>query len=221
MKKFQIIVGLFVVMISLITASGALADRPIAGKVGRAEIRFLTGMIDHHQMALDMATDCLSKAQTEAVKKICHNILKTQSPEIKVMRGWLLSWYQIDYVPRSVQHGSMPMMNMMDMGSMMGQGNNADMSMMHIMMQCMAMMDHSDEMTTGLMAGLSGLEGHEYELAWLETMTEHHQDAVTMAQRILKVAEHKPLRDLAEKIISDQSAEIETMETLLTTLDTK
>ncbi|MDX2076220.1 MAG: DUF305 domain-containing protein [bacterium] len=180
----------FVLMIGSVSA-----DAPIDGRAGRAEVRFLEGMIDHHQMALDMAMDCLNKAQTESVVTLCEAVITAQSAEIAQMQAWLLAWYDVEYTP-------MPMMPQDDMGGM--HGNNAQ---------------HTDPpMMMGMMAGLSRLEGVEYEIAWLESMIDHHDDALHMAERILLRAEHADLITLAEAIISAQTAEIDYMESLIVEL---
>jgi uncharacterized protein (DUF305 family) len=176
------------------------ADEPVTARAGRPEVRFLQGMIDHHQMALDMAADCLTKAKTESVRTLCQNIITAQDKEIKLMRGWLLSWYQIDYTPMSMMH----MMDMMKNGGMMmggmhgGQGGQGG---------------HGGMM--GMMAGLSRLEGVAYEVAWLEAMTDHHDDALHMAQRVMTQEVHKETRELAEAIIKAQTAEIDQMEAMI------
>jgi len=151
-------------------------------------------MIDHHQMALDMATDCLNKAQTESVVELCNNVITAQSAEIAQMQTWLLEWYDIEYAPMS-------MMDMNDDGMGGMHGGHAE---------------HRDPpMMMGMMAGLSRLEGVEYEIAWLEAMIDHHDDALHMSERVLLYAEHEDLITLAEAIISAQTAEIEYMESLI------
>jgi uncharacterized protein (DUF305 family) len=152
----------------------------------RAELRFLEGMIDHHQMALDMANDCLAKAGEETLITLCNNIMSAQSAEITQMQAWLLEWYNVEYTPMPIEMNSMPGMDMPD-----------------------------PAMTMGMMAGLNRLEGSDYETAWIESMIDHHDDAIHMAERILERAEHEELRGLAEQIITDQSAEIEQMEGML------
>jgi uncharacterized protein (DUF305 family) len=229
MKKYVLLFT--VLFLSLSTSNAILADKPAEGRAGRSEVRFLEGMMDHHQMAVDMANDCLKKAKTEALITICKNIITAQTGEIKTMHSWLLDWYQIDYNPMSMtnmmemmqgydSHGMM--MGGMHMGNMM-QGTTE--SGMNGMMNATAesgmmgmQMPDDMPMMMGMMSGLSKLEGTEYEVAWLEAMIDHHDDAVHMSNRILKNAEHKELRDMAEKIIKDQTAEIDTMEKLITTL---
>ncbi|MBN8593094.1 MAG: DUF305 domain-containing protein [Anaerolineae bacterium] len=184
--------------IALFAFSFAAADAPVEGRAGRAEVRFLEGMIDHHQMALDMAADCLERASTEDVRSICEAVIAAQTPEIELMQGWLAEWYNIDYQP----------MPMADMGMDMG---------MHAGMD-MGGKDTDPAGMMGMMAGLNRAEGLDYDLAWLESMIDHHDDALHMSERILNRAEHAELRTLAETIITAQSAEIEQMEALLGTL---
>ncbi len=187
------------VIISVVLLSNAVyADAPIEGRAGRAEVRFLEGMIDHHQMALDMATDCLNKAQTESVVELCNNVITAQSAEIVQMQAWLLEWYDIEYAP-------MPMVDM---------DSDHDMGGMHGGHQ-----EHRDPpMMMGMMAGLSRLEGIDYEIAWLEAMIDHHDDALHMSERVLRYAQHESLIALAEAIISAQTTEIEYMESLIVEL---
>jgi uncharacterized protein (DUF305 family) len=231
MKKYWVLTLL--VVLTLGTSTTVFADKPAEGRAGRAEVRFLEGMMDHHQMAVDMANDCVKKAKTESVVNMCHNIIAAQTAEIKTMHDWLLAWYQIDYTPMSMSH----MMDMMQShnnhnnGGMMG-GMHTDGSMhgtpdSHTGSESHAtpeahtgamQMPDDMPMMMGMMAGLNNLEGTDYEVAWLEAMIDHHDDAVHMSNRILKNAEHPELRDMANKIIADQTAEIETMETLITTL---
>ncbi len=182
----------------------ALADSPGTGRAGRAEVRYMEGMIDHHQMALDMAADCLAKAPSERLRTLCQNVIDAQTAEIETLRGWLREWYGIEYAP-------MPMQDLMDL---MGMGEQSGMAMGHG--------DHTANPATdmplmmGMMSGLDRVEGQEYELAWLEAMVDHHDDAVHMSQRILSRAQHDDLRALAQQIIDDQTAEIAEYEALIT-----
>lgn len=307
MKKLWLSLGLVVLALTVLVAPSAFADGPVEGRAGRAEVRFLEGMIDHHQMALDMANDCLAKATTESVLRLCQNIIDAQSAEIEQMQAWLLEWYNIDYSPMSMndmtgmmgmsdetraqmeQMSSMMgmmmsmdmsdemrtqmegMRGMMDMmmagGPMSGMGMMSMMQQMRSMMDTMMNMEMSDEMRAqmeqmggmmnmmmsgmgmmnadatpetmegmemggmpatdpammmGMMAGLNRLEGVEYEIAFLESMIDHHDDAIHMSERLLaRVPEgegHAELREQAERIIADQTAETEEMEQLITEL---
>lgn len=179
------------------------ADAAIEGRAGRAELRFLEGMIDHHQMAVDMANDCLQKGSSEALKTMCQTIIDTQTAEIEQMQGWLLQWYNVDYTPVSMMEMEMEGMDGME-------GHN---------MEGMPFTDPA--MMMGMMAGLNRLEGNDYDIAWTESMIDHHDDALHMSERLLnRLGEdgHADLKTLAQTIIDAQSAEIEVFEALLVEL---
>jgi uncharacterized protein (DUF305 family) len=182
------------------------ADDAIEGRNGRAEVRFLQGMIDHHQMALDMAQDCLAKASTSEVIVLCQAVVDAQTPEIEQMVVWLRDWYGIAYAPMSMLIVEDQAMGEMNDGGHSGHGT-ADETLAT---------DPAGMM--GMMAGLNRLEGRAYEIAWLESMIDHHDDALHMSERILQRAEHAELRTLAEAIISAQTAEIAMMEALIVRL---
>jgi uncharacterized protein (DUF305 family) len=185
--KCCLIVGGFLLVTTGAFAQGAAP----ANRAERAEVRFLEGMMDHHQMALDMANDCLNKAEFEGLRTLCQNIIDAQSAEIAQMQGWLSDWYGVEYAPMPMDTNSMPGMDMPD-----------------------------PQMMMGMMAGLNQLEGRAYEIAWVESMIDHHDDALHMSERLLRHVVHDELRGLANAIIKDQAAEIRTLESLLDTLST-
>lgn len=80
-----------------------------------------------------------------------------------------------------------------------------DGSMMHNMN-----MDMTDSMN-GMMAGLQGKKGDEFDKAFLSEMIVHHQGAVEMAKSALANAKHKEIIDLSNAIISAQEKEIASM----------
>jgi uncharacterized protein (DUF305 family) len=180
---------------------GGRADGPADGRAGRAEVRFMQGMIDHHQMALDMAAHCLDHAVTDAVRALCSAIIAAQTPEIEQMQAWLLAWYDNRYQPVSMRAS---FGDAADAGHA-GHGGHGDHGA-----------PASDPpMTMGMMAGLTRLQGVAYDIAWLEAMIDHHDDAIHMSERLLRRVQHDELRDLAVRIIAAQSAEIAQMEALI------
>ncbi len=202
MKRLMSLV--VVVLLGAVMFSSVNADAPIEGREGRAELRFLEGMMDHHQMALDMANDCLAESTSEEVKALCQNIIDAQTAEIATMKEWTLAWYNVDYAPMS--------MTDMDMGEMEGMDHSG-----------MPGMPATDPvMMMGMMAGLNRLEGVDYDFAWLESMIDHHDDAIHMSKRLLmRVPEgvgHADLFALANQIIADQTAETSIMEEMLTVM---
>lgn len=79
------------------------------------------------------------------------------------------------------------------------------------------MMDHSHDMNKdsksmdGMVDALHNKSGDEFDKVFLQEMISHHQGAIDMAKMVEKQAEHQELKDMAEKIISAQTNEIEQM----------
>lgn len=63
----------------------------------------------------------------------------------------------------------------------------------------------------GMMLGLAGKTGAEFDQAFLREMIVHHQGAVAMAKEVLIKSERPELKKMAEDIIKAQTAEIEQM----------
>ena len=77
------------------------------------EVDFLTGMIDHHHMAVMMAMMCQEKAVHADLESLCDDIVTSQSQEIEMMQAWLQGWYGITYEPM-MKPGDMKMMERME-----------------------------------------------------------------------------------------------------------
>jgi uncharacterized protein (DUF305 family) len=87
------------------------------------------------------------------------------------------------------------MMHQMPDGTMMGGSNQMDMN----------------SMMSGMMTGLNGKTGDEFDKAFLAEMIVHHQGAVVMAQAVLKNSKRPELIKLANDIITAQTGEITMM----------
>lgn len=72
----------------------------------------------------------------------------------------------------------------------------------------------SNEMS-GMMAGLSGKTGDEFDRAFLSEMIVHHEGAVDMAKAVLVNGKHPELKTMANAIITAQTGEIAQMKTWL------
>jgi len=68
------------------------------GDLGAADaefdLRFLDAMIPHHEGALVMAKDVLSKSKRPEMKKLAQDILSSQQKEIDQMNEWRKAWYK-------------------------------------------------------------------------------------------------------------------------------
>lgn len=203
MNKRSTLLSLLTLLLLALLTGLVAADEPIEGRAGRTELRFMEGMMDHHQMALDMAGDCLARAATDELRSQCQTIIDAQSAEIDVMKAWLLEWYNVDYTPVA----------------MMG-ADGMNMAGMNHSMPGMPATDPT--MMMGMMAGLNRAEGVDYDIAWLESMLDHHDDAIHMSERLIEClpadSGHAELLALANQIIADQTAESELMEEMIVTL---
>jgi len=170
------------------TDSGSSSESAESADFNEVDVAFAQGMIVHHQGAIEMAQLAEGRAENPQVLDLAGRIEAAQDPEIETMTGWLEDWGQ----PTSAEEsGDMEGMDMegMDMGGM-------DMDM----------------------SGLEAASGAEFDRMWLEMMTEHHRGAVDMAETEIADGENAEAVALAEKIVEDQTAEIEEMETLLAEL---
>lgn len=84
----------------------------------------------------------------------------------------------------------------------------------------MSGMDHGmgETMSEDDMAALEAASGQDASRLFLEQMTEHHQGAIEMAQLEISDGENADAVALAEKIVSDQTAEIDLMQEILASL---
>lgn len=71
-------------------------------------------------------------------------------------------------------------------------------------------MDMSSTMN-GMVSGLSGKTGEEFDRAFLAEMIVHHEGAVSMAEQALTNASHAELKQMAQDIITPQTSEIAQM----------
>lgn len=156
-------------LLPVVTADAPASDKSTA----KYEVGFLTGMIDHHAMAVETGEMCIEKAVHEQLRALCESIVTAQSQEIAQMQAWLQDWYGVSHEPEMSKSGERQMED------------------------------------------LAGLEGADFEVAFLEMMIKHHQGAVRDGDLCLKRAEHKELIDLCQDIIRTQSEEIELMQSWL------
>lgn len=159
----------------------------------RADAMFAQMMIPHHQQAVEMSDMMLAKDNISAdISDLATRIKAAQGPEIEIMTSWLDAWDQ-PVMPEGGMAGH-------DMGGMGGMGGMD------------GMLDEAQ------MADLEAAEGDEAVGLFLESMIEHHDGAVEMAQEEIDHGENPAAIALAETIAETQQAEIKEMQQLLAEL---
>ncbi|WP_308222383.1 DUF305 domain-containing protein [Frankia sp. AgB32] len=174
-----------------------------------ADITFAQNMIRHHRQAIVMADLAETRAHNPEVKNLAQQIRRAQTPEITTMAGWLTAWNQ-PTAPPTTAGGSGHGMGGHGMG---GHGSATAMpgAMTGTMPGTIAGMMSDDDMTK-----MSMMTGPSFDRMFLTMMITHHQGAITMARAEIRDGRYAPAKKLAESIQVSQSAEITTMQNLLT-----
>jgi uncharacterized protein (DUF305 family) len=84
------------------------------GPAGAFDREYLTEMIGHHRMAVEMSEMAIDKATHPELKQAAETIIKTQTAEIKQMRTWLRKWYGKHHVSTEHGHEDMAAMDELD-----------------------------------------------------------------------------------------------------------
>jgi uncharacterized protein (DUF305 family) len=137
-----------------------------------SEREFVTGMIPHHQEAVDTAKEVLTRGgSTAEIRILATDIIAAQETEIAMLKEWHLTWYGEEYT--------------------------------------------ADDSYQPMMRDLSQLSGAALDQRFLEDMIPHHMGAIMMAQTVRPYIEHTEITDMADAIMTTQTAEIELMRQLL------
>ena len=172
---------------SAATHGGDSSAAAPAAEFNDADVAFARGMIPHHEGALVMSEVALERAEDARVRDLAERIEAGQDPEIDLMTGWLEDWGQ------PLEEGSRGGMDH-------GGTDHGDMGGMD-----MGGMDMGDMPAAGA----------DFDRMWLESMIEHHDGAVTMAQTEIGEGQNEEAVDLARVIVETQTEEIAEMEQLL------
>ncbi len=161
----------------------------VSSEHNAADVDFAAGMIPHHAQALEMVEMAEGRPLDPEVEELAAAIQEAQQPEIETLTGWLETWGED--VP---DVASMTAKDMEDMEGMDG---------MEGMMSAMSMRQ------------LENAPDQAFQDVWLALMLAHHKGAVAMAETEVAEGENPDAVALAEEIEDSQSAEIETMKSLI------
>lgn len=174
-------------------ATPTAAASPATSLHNDQDVTFASDMIPHHQQAIMMAQMVPSHSTDPQLGQLAASIQHQQQPEIDLMSGWLRSWGQP--VP--------------SLGTGYGRGYGMGGGMMGGRFRMPGMMDGDD------FRRMQGMTGPGFRTMWLTGMIAHHQGAITMARQELDRSQYPPARQLAQNIITSQSAEITKMRQML------
>jgi uncharacterized protein (DUF305 family) len=147
------------------------------------DLRFLDAMIPHHQGAVEMAQEVLSKSQRPEMKKLAQDIIAAQNREIEQMKQWRKAWY-----PKA---DNKPMAWHAQMGHMMAMS--------------------PEQMQAMMMKGDLGAADAQFDLRFINAMMPHHEGALVMAKDVLNKSKRPEMKQLAQEILTSQQKEIDQM----------
>jgi uncharacterized protein (DUF305 family) len=167
---------------------------PADADFNATDVGFAQGMIPHHAQAVEMADMAIAANASPTVLSLAQKIKAAQNPEIETMTSWLRQWDQpVPAITSSMDGGGHDMTGMSGM-----------------------MMDGM--MTQADMTRLSKATGTEFDRLWLELMVQHHEGAVRMANDELSSGKNAAAQTLARAIIASQTAEIDQMNALISSM---
>ncbi|HWK20314.1 MAG TPA: DUF305 domain-containing protein [Microbacteriaceae bacterium] len=194
------VVGVLAVVIALV-AMFWIGRASVVGTVPgstSADAGFLRDMQTHHQQAVEMAMLMRERTEDADLRAISYDIATAQAQQSGIMYGWLQQWgldqYGVPMLWMSAADGH-------DHGAPSGDGGG------DAVMPGMA--------TREQLTALQAADGHEAERLFLELMIAHHEGGIEMAEAAVRLATQPIVRDFAAKMITVQSAEIDTMSRML------
>ncbi|MBW8765568.1 MAG: DUF305 domain-containing protein [Geodermatophilales bacterium] len=198
---------LAVIAVGLVVLGGGLAvvlglgqDDVATPSENSVDAGFSRDMATHHLQGVEMANLVADRSQDPEVRRLAFDISATQTNQVGRMQGWLTLWGlpisggEVMSWMGGAHGGHSTSMAGMDMGS-------------DVLMPGMA--------TEEELANLRALSGPAFDVEFLRLMIRHHQGGKDMAEYAAAHAQVGAVRDLARTIAEAQTAEVTTMERML------
>jgi len=160
-----------------------------------ADVRFMQGMIPHHQQALEMTALVPSRSAREDVRLLALRIELSQHDEILLMQHWLED--RGEEVPGADAHAS--------------HAGHAGHGATHAELM-------PGMLTPEDMERLASATGAEFDRLFLEAMIRHHEGAIVMVQELFAspgAARGSEIFQFAADVEADQGIEIARMRGML------
>ncbi|MEV7230036.1 DUF305 domain-containing protein [Polymorphospora sp. NPDC051019] len=155
-----------------------------------ADVTFAQAMVPHHRQAVEMSVLAETRADNTDVKALAKRIRDNQQAEIDTMTGWLAAWGRPAPMPGAGHGTALPGTD----HPMPGMLSDADMQK------------------------LADARGTEFDQQYLTMMITHHQGAITMARQEIATGANADAKALAQRIVTEQQAEITAMRDILSRL---
>jgi uncharacterized protein (DUF305 family) len=163
-------------------AVGVFVTRDRPPGADSADVGFLQDMISHHEQAIEVSRLVEQYGEDPTVRSFATDVLGLQSYEIGVMTEKLRRW---SFTPSDRSDQAMAWMDMpVPVDQMPGR------------------------LTDEEMAEISQARGTELDQLFLEKMAEHHRGGIHMAQAATQLVDDDDIRALAERMVRNQSSEI-------------
>ena len=196
------------------------ATQDLSGGHDDSDLEFVRGMVPHHDQAVVMARLAATRAQHPEVVELARRIEATQGAERETMRAWLEEWGDDAAAAADPEPGEGPG-GPAGTEAPAGQGEAPDGGLGHSHggrpFSAGAGINGATGMGTADEAELRRLEsasGAEFDRAFVELMTEHHQGAIAMATREVGLGRNADAKALARTIRDAQAAELEELRRL-------
>ncbi len=166
------------------------------------EAGFARDMQVHHGQAIEMAMDIYRTTQSDDIRVLAYDIATTQSGQKGEFYDWLVKW--------NLPQSGGPLMSWMagaDTGHEHGGSTDAAPSQAELMAQ-MGMATDAE------LAAMRAATGTAADCDFLALMIRHHQGAIPMAEALVQLGSEPRARQVAQGVISTQSAEIDLMTSL-------
>ncbi len=147
------------------------------------DLRFIDGMIPHHEGAVVMAKEVLKKSKRPELIALANGIIKAQDSEIAMMKTWRKDWYP-----------------------------KANLTPMAWHTQANHMMGMPPEQMKAMRMDMDlGVSDDQFDLRFINAMIPHHEGALVMANDAIGKSKRPEIQKEAKNILSSQTTEIKQM----------
>lgn len=182
-----VVVALVAVLALMVGVAGVLIyQRSSTPGADSVDVGFMQDMTTHHQQAVEIASVVAENATDPELRAFAREILIFQQYEVGYMEALLEDWGQW---PFPKDRTAMEWMGMpTTVAEMPGMQPEADVQ------------------------ALDDAEGREVDERFIEMMIDHHEGGIHMAEHAAQHAEDPRVRDLAQRIVTQQTGEIADLE---------